>query len=149
MPEEAGSTISRTLANTLSSDQPALPTKCKSDWCCAAVRAGVLVGRALQQLAQRGLEGGDVQRAAQLDPWLREHPPVLEWLRSFFVGRTLGRHQLAPSISPAKSWEGFVGGTVAGSRNVISGNAQRGLAIGDTAATVIGVHEMCRSIAYS
>ncbi|MGH3135129.1 MAG: phosphatidate cytidylyltransferase [Gaiellaceae bacterium] len=32
---------------------------------------------------------------------------------AFFVGRTLGRHKLAPAISPAKSWEGFVGGVVA------------------------------------
>ena len=33
---------------------------------------------------------------------------------AFFVGRTIGRHRLAPAISPGKSWEGFVGGTLAG-----------------------------------
>jgi phosphatidate cytidylyltransferase len=32
---------------------------------------------------------------------------------AFFVGRTIGRHRLAPAISPGKSWEGFLGGTVA------------------------------------
>ena len=32
---------------------------------------------------------------------------------AFFVGRTLGRHRLAPAISPNKSWEGFVGGVLA------------------------------------
>jgi len=32
---------------------------------------------------------------------------------AFFVGRTIGRHRMAPSISPAKSGEGFVGGVVA------------------------------------
>ena len=32
---------------------------------------------------------------------------------AFFVGRALGRHKMAPAISPAKSWEGFVGGLVA------------------------------------
>jgi phosphatidate cytidylyltransferase len=32
---------------------------------------------------------------------------------AFFVGRTLGRHRLAPAISPGKSWEGFVAGTLA------------------------------------
>ena len=32
---------------------------------------------------------------------------------AFFVGRTIGRHRLAPAISPGKSWEGFIGGTVA------------------------------------
>ena len=33
---------------------------------------------------------------------------------AFFVGRAIGRHKLAPAISPGKSWEGFVGGTIAG-----------------------------------
>ena len=32
---------------------------------------------------------------------------------AFFVGRSLGRHRMAPAISPAKTWEGFVGGVVA------------------------------------
>jgi phosphatidate cytidylyltransferase len=33
---------------------------------------------------------------------------------AFFVGRAIGRHRLAPAISPGKSVEGFVGGTIAG-----------------------------------
>jgi phosphatidate cytidylyltransferase len=32
---------------------------------------------------------------------------------AFFVGRLVGRHKLAPRISPGKTWEGFVAGTVA------------------------------------
>jgi phosphatidate cytidylyltransferase len=32
---------------------------------------------------------------------------------AYFVGRAIGRHRLAPSISPGKSVEGFVAGTVA------------------------------------
>jgi len=32
---------------------------------------------------------------------------------AFFVGRTFGRHRMAPAISPKKSWEGLVGGLVA------------------------------------
>ena len=32
---------------------------------------------------------------------------------AFFVGRTFGRHRIAPAISPKKSWEGFVGGVLA------------------------------------
>jgi phosphatidate cytidylyltransferase len=32
---------------------------------------------------------------------------------AFFVGRLIGRHRLAPVISPGKSWEGFVAGTLA------------------------------------
>jgi phosphatidate cytidylyltransferase len=32
---------------------------------------------------------------------------------AYFVGRAIGRHRLAPAISPGKTWEGFVGGLVA------------------------------------
>ena len=33
---------------------------------------------------------------------------------AFFVGRAIGRHRLAPAISPGKTWEGLVAGTLAG-----------------------------------
>ena len=51
--------------------------------------------------------------------------PGLEWLLfallttfatdtgAFFVGRAIGRHRLAPNISPGKTWEGAVGGFLA------------------------------------
>ena len=32
---------------------------------------------------------------------------------AYFAGRLLGRHKLAPSISPGKTWEGFLAGTAA------------------------------------
>lgn len=32
---------------------------------------------------------------------------------AFFAGRMIGRHRLAPTISPGKTWEGFVFGTAA------------------------------------
>jgi len=32
---------------------------------------------------------------------------------AFFAGRLLGRHRLAPTISPGKTWEGFFAGSVA------------------------------------
>jgi phosphatidate cytidylyltransferase len=32
---------------------------------------------------------------------------------AFMVGRLVGRHKLAPTISPGKTWEGFVAGTIA------------------------------------
>jgi phosphatidate cytidylyltransferase len=32
---------------------------------------------------------------------------------AYFVGRAVGRHKMAPAISPGKSWEGFVGGVAA------------------------------------
>lgn len=34
-------------------------------------------------------------------------------IAAYFVGRAIGRHKLAPAISPGKSWEGAIGGAVA------------------------------------
>jgi phosphatidate cytidylyltransferase len=33
---------------------------------------------------------------------------------AYFTGRVAGRHSLAPRLSPKKTWEGLVGGAVAG-----------------------------------
>lgn len=33
---------------------------------------------------------------------------------AFFVGRQFGRHKLMPGISPGKTWEGTIGGTISG-----------------------------------
>ncbi len=33
---------------------------------------------------------------------------------AYYVGRAIGRHKLAPKISPGKTWEGVAGGIVAG-----------------------------------
>ena len=41
---------------------------------------------------------------------------VLVWIAdiaAYFAGRAFGRHKLAPSLSPSKSWEGVWGGTCA------------------------------------
>lgn len=40
---------------------------------------------------------------------------VLIWCSdsfAYFVGRFLGKHKMAPTISPKKTWEGFIGGVV-------------------------------------
>lgn len=39
---------------------------------------------------------------------------------AYFVGRAFGRRRLAPNVSPAKTWEGFAGGVLAG---VLTGTA--------------------------
>lgn len=41
---------------------------------------------------------------------------------AYFTGRTLGRHRMAPAISPKKTWEGFVGGWAGGAAAVIAIN---------------------------
>ena len=33
---------------------------------------------------------------------------------AFFIGRATGKHLLAPSISPKKTWEGAIGGVITG-----------------------------------
>jgi phosphatidate cytidylyltransferase len=38
---------------------------------------------------------------------------------AYFVGRTIGRHKLAPSISPKKTWEGFFGGWAGGAAAIV------------------------------
>ncbi len=38
---------------------------------------------------------------------------ALNDIGAFFVGRSFGKHPLAPRLSPKKTWEGFVGGLIA------------------------------------
>jgi phosphatidate cytidylyltransferase len=48
---------------------------------------------------------------------------------AYFTGRTLGRHKLAPKISPGKTVEGFAGGWIGGCAAVILLNYLLGLRI--------------------
>jgi phosphatidate cytidylyltransferase len=57
---------------------------------------------------------------------VRELPEGADWLLlvlftvwttdtgAYVVGRTIGKHKMAPSVSPGKTWEGTAGGQVAG-----------------------------------
>ncbi|MFC1992916.1 phosphatidate cytidylyltransferase [Chloroflexota bacterium] len=70
--------------------------------------AGILyVGWLLSfMVALRGLEGGR--------DWifLALFATFGSDIAAFFTGRALGRHHLAPNISPGKTWEGTIGGVI-------------------------------------
>jgi phosphatidate cytidylyltransferase len=54
-------------------------------------------------------------RLRQLDPWVVFLLLAIVWLgdtAAFYVGSRIGRHKLAPVISPKKSWEGAAAGFV-------------------------------------
>ncbi|HUI73898.1 MAG TPA: phosphatidate cytidylyltransferase [Candidatus Acidoferrum sp.] len=48
---------------------------------------------------------------ADLGPWLLLFSLVIVWVgdsAAYFVGRSIGRHSLAPHLSPKKTWEGTI-----------------------------------------
>ena len=50
-------------------------------------------------------------RAGQDGPWVLLYGLILVWVgdtAAFFGGRAMGRHRLAPTLSPGKTWEGTV-----------------------------------------
>lgn len=66
---------------------------------------------------------------------------AITWLQdtaAFFVGRAYGRHQMAPYLSPKKSWEGATGGFVVAVLTSLVAVPILGLPISYPAAAVIG-----------
>ena len=56
-----------------------------------------------------------LQHLQQADPWLVFLLMAIVWLgdtAAYYVGRSLGRHKMAPVVSPNKTWEGAAGGFV-------------------------------------
>jgi phosphatidate cytidylyltransferase len=72
---------------------------------------------------------------------------------SFLVGKRFGRHHLAPAISPNKTWEGLIGGTLA---SVLVGavvvsqispwTTTRGIALGLVVAVAAPLGDLCVSL---
>jgi phosphatidate cytidylyltransferase len=58
---------------------------------------------------------------------------------AYFVGRALGRHKLAPAISPGKTVEGGIGGLIAGFAAVFVLNAAFGLYLAAVHLVVLGL----------
>ncbi len=57
---------------------------------------------------------------------------------AYFTGRAIGRHRLAPKISPKKTWEGVFGGAAAGIGAVIALGALLDLPIAVVEAAILG-----------
>lgn len=57
---------------------------------------------------------------------------------AYFTGRAIGRHTMAPAISPKKTWEGFAGGYAGGFAAVLLLNHFLGLRIDAATAILIG-----------
>ena len=78
-------------------------------------------------------------------------PPGTAWLflvfattwiqdsAAYFVGRTFGRHRMAPILSPKKTWEGFAGGMFASVATTLVATALLGLPISYLGAGMLGV----------
>jgi phosphatidate cytidylyltransferase len=79
---------------------------------------------------------------------------ALDDIGAYFVGTRFGRHKIAPSISPAKSWEGFLGGMVTALLGgmafgaVVDGlTVVDGLAIGGICSLLAPVGDLIESMA--
>lgn len=86
-----------------------VPMWLRRQWSLGA--AGPLVG--LVVLVPTGVAMAHLR---QLGPWLLLAAMSTVWMAdiaAYFVGRAWGRHKLAPTISPGKSWEGAFGAAVA------------------------------------
>lgn len=58
-----------------------------------------------------------LHQAYSLGPWLLLCLFIIIWAAdtgAFFFGKNFGRHKLAPLVSPGKTWEGMLGGLLAG-----------------------------------
>ncbi|WP_432720674.1 phosphatidate cytidylyltransferase [Jeongeupia wiesaeckerbachi] len=56
-----------------------------------------------------------VLREGSMGGWLLLMVMAIAWVAdtaAYFSGKAFGRHKLAPSISPGKSWEGAIGGMI-------------------------------------
>ncbi len=82
------------------------------------------VGEALPALAVLGfgipyfaLPTASLYELQRLDPWVMFLLCAIVWLgdsAAFYVGTSIGRHRLAPVVSPKKTWEGAAAGLLVG-----------------------------------
>lgn len=66
---------------------------------------------------------------------------AMTWLQdsaAYFVGRSFGRHKLAPILSPKKSWEGAIGGFVTSTLTALLAAPLLGLPLHPALAALLG-----------
>jgi phosphatidate cytidylyltransferase len=76
--------------------------------------------------------GRDLAFFALLTVWITD-------TGAYAVGRAIGRHKLAPAVSPGKTWEGSAGSVVAGMAAVFVLNELLDLELGATHLGVLGL----------
>jgi len=87
-----------------------VPTWLLRKWRIQGVLSGAITGLLVLVPASLALA-----HARQVSPGFLLACMAAVWLAdigAYFVGRAIGRHKLAPTISPGKSWEGAVGGAL-------------------------------------
>jgi len=87
-----------------------VPLWFRQRWPLRANMTGFLIGWLLLIPSWAGM----VQLHAR-SPWLLLAAMALVWIAdiaAYFSGRALGRHKLAPEISPGKTWEGAIGAAI-------------------------------------
>lgn len=80
---------------------------------------------------------------------------AIDDIGAYFAGTRLGKHKMAPSISPGKSWEGFIGGLVTALVGGIALGAllpdelglAHGLALGGICGMLVPVGDLVESLA--
>ena len=77
-------------------------------------------------LVPAGLALGQLHGAGAQGPQWVLFVFILMWVAdsaAYFSGRSLGRHKLAPRVSPGKTWEGAVGGVIGGALFAVAAGA--------------------------
>jgi phosphatidate cytidylyltransferase len=100
---------------------PAGPQPALALICGVPVLVPAFIGLARVLVAVRGFAGGP-----QMVLWMLILVFAAD-IGAFFAGRSLGRHKLAPRVSPGKTWEGALGGLAAVALAALIGSAYFGL----------------------
>lgn len=110
----------------------------QSWWLIALTLSAIFLGSLAWQMRERGASpiatwaialagggylgwcGGHLAAVRLIEPngwWWLVLTVATTWIAdsgAYFVGKSIGKHKLAPMLSPKKTWEGYIGGIVTG-----------------------------------